>query len=167
MWIENSKRGATEFTSTEVVLCIILGNIENLTPLKFPHLLVYILEPLERTNRHFVSLELSFVCPLFYSIRLSSTEYSILEWYAGIILWLCCLGSPYSLLRLCRVQVRQMLGPATFDYMLPGLNLPPSLGVFMQEVRGDGMWEGAGSLVKEVALQGGSEEYWQLQANPP
>ena len=78
-----------------------------------------------------------------------------------------CPGSPYSLLRLCRIQVRQMLGPATLQDMLPTLNLPPSLGEFMQEVGSEGAWEGAGSMVKEAALQGGSEEYWQLHhANP-
>ncbi len=60
-----------------------------------------------------------------------------------------------------------MLGPATFNHMLPSLNLPPSLGVFMQQVAGEGVWQGVGSLVKEAALQGGAEEYWQLhQANP-
>ena len=83
----------------------------------------------------------------------------------------CChlvgVGSPHYLLRLCRVQVRQMLGPATFTHMLPSLRLPPSLGGFMQEMAGEGVWEREGSLVKEAALQGGSEEYWQLhQANP-
>ena len=58
-----------------------------------------------------------------------------------------------------------MMGPATIGHMLPTLNLPPSLGVFMQEIAGEGVWEGAGSLVKEAALQGGSEEYWKLNQN--
>ena len=60
-----------------------------------------------------------------------------------------------------------MLGPATFDYMLPSLQLPPSLGGFMREVAGQGVWEKERSLVKEAALHGGAEEYWQLhEANP-
>ena len=43
-------------------------------------------------------------------------------------------GTPISLLRLSRVVVRQMLGPATFEDMLPTFNLPSSLESFIRQM---------------------------------
>ena len=55
-----------------------------------------------------------------------------------------------------------MLGPATFDTMLPTLELPQSLANYMKEV----MAVCDGTLVKAAALQGRSEEYWGEHHEP-
>jgi hypothetical protein len=52
-----------------------------------------------------------------------------------------------------------MLGPVTFDTMLPTLKLPSSLANYMNQM----MALCDGTLVKEAALEGASEEYWQQQ----
>lgn len=69
-----------------------------------------------------------------------------------------CTGSPLSLLRLCRVRIRQMLGPTALEEVLPTLNLPPAMVDFVGQIRDLCEY---GLLVKEAALQGGSEEYWR------
>lgn len=58
-----------------------------------------------------------------------------------------------------RVIVRQMMGPASLDQLLPTLRLPTSLVGFMRDM----LELCDGSEVKEVALKGGSEEYWHQQ----
>lgn len=50
-----------------------------------------------------------------------------------------------------------MMGPASMDQLLPTLQLPVSLQSFMRDM----LELCDGSEVKEVALRGGSEEYWQ------
>ncbi len=72
-----------------------------------------------------------------------------------ISLFFSLVGTAVSLLRLCRVSVRQMLGPMTFDSMLPSLQLPPSLADYM----GDVLALCDGTRVEAAALQGGAEEY--------
>lgn len=55
-----------------------------------------------------------------------------------------------------------MLGPATFDTMLPTLELPFSLANYTKEM----VAVCDGSQVKAAAFQGGSEEYWKQHENP-
>ena len=52
-----------------------------------------------------------------------------------------------------------MMGPASMSELLPTLRLPASMVGFMQDM--PELCDG--TEVKEVALRGGSEEYWQRQ----
>lgn len=91
------------------------------------------------------------MAPLIVCTPLPQVLYDIKEHFVLII------DSPLSLLRLCRVTVRQMMGPATFDTMLPSFELPSSLEDFMKQMKQ--MCDDR--LIKQAALQGLSEEYWK------